>query len=290
MEHPAETGPAAVVEVVGEADDEDEDWATGLEEDAGTEVDYSAAAAATEEPSADAAGLGDDDDDDWDAGLEDDAAPDTPATPAKEMMSPVVAASPSAGASSGRGLSGFSTGEGMVSPIATLVRPSTLLEAARLSSMDVVLRSPCAAVTGLGDAFVSIDDLVLGARPGIRPDVAGVPVFAESGTLLNNYAVDFFLSKNRTALHERNLLDDQIIYTLVENFGIILRRISFALRLVVQAERACKHAADSPGDERLALLELLDKQYRELGQRYWDRFKRYVDKDTMWIKQHDRDL
>jgi hypothetical protein len=260
------------------ADEEDEeDWDADIEEEDGA-------------PGAAAGGNGEEEE--WDAGLEEEAeaAAKAAAADAKEEAAARAAAAEAAAAPTQRVPSGSAIGATATTPAVALGRPSTLLEAAKRSSIDVVLRSPCAAVAGLGDSFVSVDELVLAARPGLRPDVAGVPVFDESGSLLNNYAVDFFVSKNKTALHERNLLDDQIVYGLIESFAITLRRISFSLKYIVQAERALKHAEDSPGGARLLQLELLDTQYRQLGQRYWDRFKRYIDKDTTWIKQHDRDL
>merc|ERR1712146_434844 len=87
--------------------------------------------------------------------------------------------------------------------------------------------SACSALTGFGDQFASVEDVVLNSRPGLRPDVAELPM-VDMGpeVMLNRYAVDFFETRTRSALETENMLSNEVVFNTIEGFGLYLRRIS----------------------------------------------------------------
>jgi superfamily II DNA/RNA helicase len=168
--------------------------------------------------------------------------------------------------------------------------PASLTEAFAASSVAPILRSPCAAIAGYGDKFVSVEDLVLCARPGVRADVAELPVIPSGHNLLNRYAADFFESCSRQALEEENLINDESVFVMIEAFCLHLRRIAISLHKLVEAEAECRFPEGSTGARRLARLRLLATEYHDLALRFWDRYKRYIARDITWIKRYEREL
>ncbi|KAA0163805.1 hypothetical protein FNF27_03933 [Cafeteria roenbergensis] len=230
------------------------------------------------------ADAGDDDlGDDWMAEAGDDEEADDEAAAAAAAADAAATAAASSAAAS--------------AAAAAVEVPKSLLKALRSASNTPVLRSACSALTGFGDQFASVEDVVLNSRPGLRPDVAELPM-VDMGpeVMLNRYAVDFFETRTRSALETENMLSNEVVFNTIEGFGLYLRRISFALRRVVDSEKARVMAPDTAEEKvaahklRIKRLGLLAAEYTDLAQRFLDRFKRYVLKDDFWIAHYPKEV
>jgi len=233
--------------------------------------------------------------DDWEDELDGEEESETKADDAGADSAGAAAAAETAASTAAAAAAAASAAA--VAADASAVAPKALLAAIHAVSASPALRSSCSAITGLGDEFASVEDLVINSRPGLRPDVAELPVVDVSeGVMLNRFAVDFFETRSREALEKDNMLSNEVIYTTIEAFAMDLRRIAFAVKHVYEAEKVCKPSAEaSPAavkahTKRVSMLEVLSEEFTDLAQRYLDRFNRHIARDEGWVRQYPKEV
>ncbi|GAB4814095.1 hypothetical protein N2152v2_001141 [Parachlorella kessleri] len=145
-------------------------------------------------------------------------------------------------AASGDGLplSGLELPAGPAPDVATALSSPSAAPAGSLQRLLVDLRvryqvcSPWAALSGRGDDFASIDDLVASVRAGVVLDVGALPSVAHvdrhgEPVPLNRYVLDYWKHQQKSALVEANGLRDGDAWQLLSAFVDVVRAISVSL-------------------------------------------------------------
>jgi len=122
---------------------------------------------------------------------------------------------------------------------------------------DIVLSSGFAGLDGVGDSFTSVEDLSARARCGILIDKNSLPVFEVSNVPLNAYLLDLFQHGQLDAICRDNGIAPDVVFTNVENFGIILSALKSSLEF--RRDTYCQLELDNP--EQFKVLLQREKPY-----------------------------
>lgn len=123
-------------------------------------------------------------------------------------------------------------------PVATVFKSGPMESAAvdsavgmlQRSTVPVVTRAPFTALSGHGDSFTSLRDLLNSLRGGLYVDRGLVPVFAELDEPVNSWLIDFYLTGDRARLSAENGIPDETTFDLMNEFSHSLRVLRDALK------------------------------------------------------------
>jgi hypothetical protein len=119
---------------------------------------------------------------------------------------------------------------------------SNLYKAMNHQRILVNARSPFVALSGLGDQFSSVEDLIGSIRNGIYLDWSALPVIRTEGDnsqeiILNAYIMDFFCHGSLKALYRSNQIRPGDAWQLLKDFSLILKTITVALEKLTVLDR-----------------------------------------------------
>lgn len=126
--------------------------------------------------------------------------------------------------------------------------PATASLLLRARRIQVHARSPFIALSGHGDAFADVSDLVDSVRSGVFMDWSAVPVLRDRGdrreaVALNAYLLDFYRHGQLRALYRANQIRPGDAFQYLKDFALVL------LVLAVASETA----ADEPDERTIAV-------------------------------------
>jgi len=129
-------------------------------------------------------------------------------------------------------------------------------------------RSPFVALSGLGDTFLTADELASTLREGIELDAGALPTLDVENVTLNSYLLDYFGGKSKHELVENNGMNLSEVWNTLNTSLILLGKLVDAIDEYLQIEDEDETAPAATND---LLANRLKDHVKRIRARFYNR-------------------